>query len=118
MPAASGTLSVRSETGRQRAGSKPDFAVRAVGLTKLYRNPWTLRNTVGLEDLDLEVRRGEVLGYLGPNGAGKTTTLKLLTGLLKPTLGPGLADRRVDRRSKPAAVTSASCPSSPTSTTT
>jgi ABC-2 type transport system ATP-binding protein len=87
MPAASGTLSVRSETGQPRVGSKPDFAVRAVGLTKLYRNPWTLKNTVGLEDLTLDVRRGEVLGYLGPNGAGKTTTLKLLTGLLKPTLG-------------------------------
>ncbi len=41
----------------------------------------------GLEPLDFEVRRGEVMGYLGPNGAGKTTTLKLLTGLLKPTAG-------------------------------
>jgi ABC-2 type transport system ATP-binding protein len=41
----------------------------------------------GLDDLTLDVRRGEVMGYLGPNGAGKTTTLKLLTGLLKPTRG-------------------------------
>jgi ABC-2 type transport system ATP-binding protein len=41
----------------------------------------------GLEGLNLEVRRGEVLGYLGPNGAGKTTTLKLLMGLHKPTRG-------------------------------
>ena len=40
-----------------------------------------------MEDLTLEVRRGEVMGYLGPNGAGKTTTLKLLTGLHKPTRG-------------------------------
>ncbi|HEY6866756.1 MAG TPA: ABC transporter ATP-binding protein [Candidatus Eisenbacteria bacterium] len=64
-----------------------EIAVRTVGLTKLYRNPWTLKVTAGLVDLDLEVRRGEVMGYLGANGAGKTTTLKLLTGLHKPTRG-------------------------------
>jgi ABC-2 type transport system ATP-binding protein len=64
-----------------------DLAVSARGLTKHYRNPWTLKVTRGLDALDLEVRRGEIVGYLGPNGAGKTTTLKLLTGLLKPTHG-------------------------------
>ena len=63
------------------------LAVQALHLSKLYRNPWTLRVTRGLEDLSLSVRRGEVLGYLGPNGAGKTTTLKLLTGLLRPSRG-------------------------------
>ncbi len=50
-------------------------------------HPWTLRVTRALQGLDLDVRRGEVLGLLGPNGAGKTTTLKILTGLLKPTRG-------------------------------
>jgi ABC-2 type transport system ATP-binding protein len=73
--------------GRLGASDAHDVAVRAAGLTKLYRNPWTLKVTRGLENLDLEVRRGEVMGYLGPNGAGKTTTLKLLTGLHKPTRG-------------------------------
>ena len=58
-----------------------------VGLGKSYRHPWTGRQVSGVEDLDLEVVRGEVMGCLGPNGAGKTTTLKLLTGLLKPTRG-------------------------------
>ncbi len=41
----------------------------------------------GVEDLTLDVRAGEVLGFLGPNGAGKTTALRLLMGLLRPTSG-------------------------------
>ncbi len=62
-------------------------AIRTEGLTKVYRGNWSLKTAVGLDRLDLEVRRGEVFGYLGPNGAGKTTTLKILTGLLKPSSG-------------------------------
>jgi ABC-2 type transport system ATP-binding protein len=40
-----------------------------------------------VEDLDIEVREGEVFGFLGPNGAGKTTTLRLLCALIAPTSG-------------------------------
>jgi ABC-2 type transport system ATP-binding protein len=40
-----------------------------------------------VDDLNLQVERGEVLGFLGPNGAGKTTTIRLLTGFLRPTEG-------------------------------
>ncbi len=41
----------------------------------------------GIEDLDMEVRRGEVYGFLGPNGAGKTTTQRVLLDIIRPTRG-------------------------------
>ena len=41
----------------------------------------------GIEDLSLQVKKGEIFGFLGPNGAGKTTTIRTLLGLLKPTRG-------------------------------
>ena len=40
-----------------------------------------------VDSVDLELRRGEVLGLLGPNGAGKTTSMQMLTGNLAPTTG-------------------------------
>ncbi len=45
------------------------------------------REIRGVEDLNLEVREGEIFGLLGLNGAGKTTTIKLILGLLYPTRG-------------------------------
>jgi len=44
-------------------------------------------NTLAVDDVSFEVRRGEVLGFLGPNGAGKSTTMQMLTGNLAPTTG-------------------------------
>jgi len=43
--------------------------------------------TVAVNNLTLDIRRGEVFGLLGPNGAGKSTTLAMLSGLLRPTSG-------------------------------
>jgi ABC-type branched-subunit amino acid transport system ATPase component len=42
---------------------------------------------LALQDVDLEMRRGEVLGLIGPNGAGKTTLLSLISGFERPTSG-------------------------------
>ncbi|MGH2805798.1 MAG: ABC transporter ATP-binding protein [Actinomycetota bacterium] len=55
--------------------------IECLGLTKFYGR------TRGIEDLDLEIRRGELFGFLGPNGAGKTTTIRLLLDLIRPTAG-------------------------------
>jgi len=56
-------------------------AIATEGLTKIYGR------RLGIEGLDLEVRRGEIFGFIGPNGAGKTTTIRLLLDLLHPTRG-------------------------------
>ena len=40
-----------------------------------------------VDDLNLNVRPGEIFGFLGPNGAGKTTTIKMMVGLLNPDSG-------------------------------
>jgi ABC-2 type transport system ATP-binding protein len=43
-----------------------------------------------VDELNLEIKQGELFGLLGPNGAGKTTTINILSGLLEPTKGTGL----------------------------
>src|SRR5713101_9495020 len=55
---------------------------------------------LAVDDLNLEVYRGEIFGFLGPNGAGKTTTIRMALGLIAPTsgsveiLGQNVATRR------------------------
>ena len=50
-----------------------------------------------VDDLNLEVKEGEVLGFLGPNGAGKTTTIRMLAGIIAPTSGYAeIAGQRTD----------------------
>jgi len=55
--------------------------IRIEGLTKRFGD------RVAVEDLTLDVRRGEIVALLGPNGAGKTTTVRMLLGLVRPTSG-------------------------------
>jgi ABC-type multidrug transport system ATPase subunit len=42
---------------------------------------------VAVDDLILEVKKGDIYGFLGPNGSGKSTTLRMIMGLIKPTSG-------------------------------
>jgi len=55
--------------------------IEAEGLTKKYGHQTAVNN------LNLQIREGEVFGFLGPNGAGKTTTILMFLGLTEPTSG-------------------------------
>lgn len=55
--------------------------IKTVGLAKRYKN------ITAVDNLHLEIYRGELFSLLGVNGAGKTTTIKMLTGLTQPTSG-------------------------------
>ncbi len=63
-------------------------AIRIVGLTKKYKD------VVAVDNLSLNVGRGELLSLLGGNGAGKTTTIKMLSCLTQPTSGDALLNGR------------------------
>lgn len=74
------------------------LAIDVRGLTKRFGS-----RTV-VDDVSIQVRRGEICGFLGPNGSGKTTTIRMLCGLLEPDAGEGsclgLDIRRDARRIK------------------
>jgi ABC-2 type transport system ATP-binding protein len=59
------------------------LALSAQNLTKHFDH------FIAVDDISFTVHRGEIYGLLGPNGAGKTTTIRMLLGLLAPTLGSG-----------------------------
>ena len=61
--------------------SSPPFAVRMLGITKRFPG------VVALDDVTLEVRRGEVHAICGENGAGKSTLMKILSGVYQPDAG-------------------------------
>jgi ABC-2 type transport system ATP-binding protein len=66
-----------------------DVVLSAEHLSKTFAVGFFRKKVRAVEDLSLEVRRGEIFGFLGPNGAGKTTTIKMLMGLIFPTSGSG-----------------------------
>lgn len=64
--------------------SNKGLAISAHGLTRRFGD------LVAVNDLDLEVPVGGVIGFVGPNGSGKSTTIRMLLGLIKPDEGEGL----------------------------
>lgn len=58
-----------------------DTVIKTRGLSK------TFGRVKAVEEVNLEVRKGEIYGFLGRNGAGKTTTIRILLGLIRPSVG-------------------------------
>src|SRR5262245_42776783 len=74
----------QSQTGSQKSA---EVVIAVRGLTKVFKDFWWRVKARAVDNVDFEVRRGEVFGLLGPNGSGKSTTVKMLLGLLYPTKG-------------------------------
>lgn len=72
-----------------------NIKLKIKGLTKYYGS------VRGIENLDLEIKKGEIFGFLGPNGAGKTTTIRCVMNILLPTSGEILIDGDLVSRANP-----------------
>ncbi|MBV9228160.1 MAG: ABC transporter ATP-binding protein [Chloroflexi bacterium] len=70
-----------SGTNTRSASRSDEVVLRTLNLSKNYGK------RLAVDNLNLEVRRGEIFGFLGPNGAGKTTTIRMALGLIAPTAG-------------------------------
>ena len=80
---ASGVTEVQSQSGVTPSPSDLEGRSKlwGSGLTKIYRNRCVVEN------VNIEVSQGEIVGLLGPNGAGKTTTFYMMVGLIPPAEG-------------------------------
>lgn len=58
-----------------------DYVIKTENLTKQFGD------LVAVDQVNLEVKKGEIFGFLGPNGSGKSTTIRMLCGILDPTAG-------------------------------
>lgn len=86
------------------SSSETEVIVSVRGLTKVFKDFWGRPKARAVDNVDFDVRRGEVFGLLGPNGSGKSTTVKMLLGLLYPTKGHievfGHSPRHVQTKSR------------------
>lgn len=64
-----------------------DFAVVAGGLTRTFNDPTTQKKIYALQNIALQIPKGQMTALIGPDGAGKTTLLRLLCGLLRSDAG-------------------------------
>lgn len=94
-------LNPQSQVGNQKS---EEIVVSVRGLTKVFKDFWSRPKARAVDNVDFDVKRGEVFGLLGPNGSGKSTTVKMLLGLLYPTKGHievfGRSPRHVQTKSR------------------
>lgn len=76
-----------AESTTEGVQSQEDVVISVQGLTKVFKDFWGRPKAKAVNNVDFEIKRGEVFGLLGPNGSGKSTTIKMLLGLLYPTRG-------------------------------
>src|SRR5579862_5986937 len=105
MPAGANIISIESGSASPRAAeANGEIVVSVRGLTKVFKDFWGRPKARAVDNVDFDVRRGEVFGLLGPIGSGKSTTVKLLLGLLNPTKGHlevfGHSPRHVQTKSR------------------
>lgn len=73
--------------------------IKIDGISKEFKEGIFAKRIKALDDLTLEVRKGEVFGFLGPNGAGKSTAIKILLNLIRPDKGKAsVMDKDVNDR--------------------
>ena len=68
--------------------------IRTEGLSKTFDEDKKHPAIHAVENLDLDIRQGQVFGFLGPNGAGKTTTVRMLCALIAPSAGRAWVNNR------------------------
>ena len=67
--------------------------IKIQNVSKSYK-----KGTKVIENIDLEIKNGEIFGFIGQNGAGKTTTIKMMTGILEIDEGDIFIDGRFSSR--------------------
>ena len=66
---------------RREKSDMEEIILQTKDLTKKYQNK------VVVDNLNIQIKRGEIFGLLGPNGAGKSTTMNMISSIVRPTAG-------------------------------
>jgi len=96
-----GRGATKSLRGSTEASQQPDLPRRGTALVELRAIGKSYGGVDAVQNVDLQLNAGEILGLIGPNGAGKTTLINLLTALTGPTSGGGsVLGHRLSRRTR------------------